>query len=416
MIDQEGIKIDIKVIDYESRLAMVTVSGYVDQANCHLLQQTIGKCLDDKYYHVVFDLQKLVYMSSAGWGVLIGEIKRFRENGGDIKLANMGPEIYEIYQMLEFYHIISEYPSIEDALKSFNVKSIGHSEEPAVAKEFTEEESAGREKAIDEGEEAAADVGVEEGSTPEAEETLAEELAPETEETPAEEELEEEPEPEEIIEDGANAKSAVSEEDENSVSEDVSPEEKPADEEKKSIFEEPIRKEDFIKLSTSDKQSEITDEAHPLEEEEQGEIETGPEEKETNIQVSKKESKYRENSKGTSDDNSKIISEDEIDINIEGILADEGISISSSSPSGLNYVEFDPEKYTRRVDIKMMPVPDKIREIVAHNPELNPLQIRKMLNHPDYGGVNIGYLKLKSLLKSLELDTKEKRYRFYRSS
>jgi hypothetical protein len=31
MIDQEGIKIDIKVIDYESRLAMVTVSGYVDQ-------------------------------------------------------------------------------------------------------------------------------------------------------------------------------------------------------------------------------------------------------------------------------------------------------------------------------------------------------------------------------------------------
>lgn len=56
-------------------------------------------------------------------GVLIGEIKRFRENGGDIKLANMGPEIYEIYQMLEFYHIISEYASVADALKSMNIGS-----------------------------------------------------------------------------------------------------------------------------------------------------------------------------------------------------------------------------------------------------------------------------------------------------
>ncbi|RMF59382.1 MAG: anti-sigma factor antagonist, partial [Calditrichaeota bacterium] len=120
MIEQEGIKIESKLVDKKSRITLVTISGYVDQANCHLLQKTIDQCLADECYNLIFDFQHLVYMSSAGWGVLIGEIKRFRENGGDIKLANMGPEIYEIYQMLEFYHIISEYPSVEEALKSFN--------------------------------------------------------------------------------------------------------------------------------------------------------------------------------------------------------------------------------------------------------------------------------------------------------
>ena len=28
-------------------------------------------------------------MSSAGWGIFVGEVKRFREKGGDIKLVNM---------------------------------------------------------------------------------------------------------------------------------------------------------------------------------------------------------------------------------------------------------------------------------------------------------------------------------------
>ena len=119
MIEQEGIKIETKLVESHPGVVMVETSGYVDQANCHLLQKTIDDSLAGDTYKLIFDFKNLVYMSSAGWGVLIGEIKRFRESGGDIKLANMGPEIYEIYQMLEFYHIISEYPSVEEALKSF---------------------------------------------------------------------------------------------------------------------------------------------------------------------------------------------------------------------------------------------------------------------------------------------------------
>jgi anti-sigma B factor antagonist len=409
MIDQEGIKIDLKIVDYVSHVIKVTVSGYVDQANCHLLQQTIDRCLEDKYYYVVFDLQKLVYMSSAGWGVLIGEIKRFRENNGDIKLANMGPEIYEIYQMLEFYHIISEYPSIEDALKSFNVKPLNLSEKPAAAEEIAEEEPDEQEEKFGELVAPAEEEDKEE-SSPEVEETVAEETTAEM--TPGEQE----PELEEKIENEVNVESAISEEGETDTAEVDYPEEKPAKDEKKSIFEDPFREEDFVKLSIPRKPTEKTEEVHYIHDEAQEENDTGREEKEETIQASNQISEEIEYSEHTSDDSQKIISEDELDINIEGILADEGISISPSRQDSSNYVEFNPEKYNRSIDIKLMPVTDKIRDIVGRNPELGPQQIKKMLRLPDYGGVKISYLKLKSLLKALELDTKKKRYRFYRSA
>ena len=73
-------------------------------------------------FKVIVDFGKLYYMSSAGWGVFIGEIKRFRDNGGDIKLANMNSDIYDVFQMLEFYHILEDYVSVQEAANSFNLE------------------------------------------------------------------------------------------------------------------------------------------------------------------------------------------------------------------------------------------------------------------------------------------------------
>ncbi|MFZ0391626.1 MAG: STAS domain-containing protein, partial [Calditrichia bacterium] len=115
-MSKEGISIQSKIIDKSNNIAVIELGGYIDQANVHLLQKEIDHKINEGLFKIIFNMQNLVYMSSAGWGVLIGEIKRFRENGGDIKLCSLNPEVYEIFQMLEFFHIINEYASIEDAL------------------------------------------------------------------------------------------------------------------------------------------------------------------------------------------------------------------------------------------------------------------------------------------------------------
>jgi len=445
MIDQEGIKIELEAIDQDAQVMLVSVSGYVDQANCYLMQETIDKCLGDKFFRLVFDLQKLMYMSSAGWGVLIGEIKRFRENGGDIKLANMGPEIYEIYQMLEFYHIISEYPSAEDALKSFNIKSAEFSEEAPVEVVGVEEEQPVNEESIPEDENVEAELPVaNQEETPVEQET---EDATLSEEDLVEEDISEEDIPEEelVEEDASLTESPVAEEfsaeksldaeeatgeDEETI-EEASVEEVEVDAEDNSIDEaadieetldeesgpEETFEEESEEKSEPEETPEPEEQVYYIEEDSIDELPVEEEKPEKPRRL--KESAHLEKTpekKDTSDDNPHIILEDEIDINIEGFLANEGIAVSGPRKNKSNYVEFNPDKYQRKFNIKVMPIPDKIRDIVGRNPELSPREIRNMLKHPDYGNVKISYFKFKSLLKALDLDTKQKRYRYYRSA
>lgn len=435
MIDQEGVKIVDRIVDETARVKLIEVGGFVDQANCHLLQNIIDKCLEEQFYNLVFDLQSLVYMSSAGWGVLIGEIRRFRESAGDIKLANMGPEIYEVYQMLEFYHIISEYGSLEEALKSFDmITSIDKFDIRKAQKK--EEEEPALEVPPPQPEPAPYIPPVEESPVKQEPEPQVQEVIevpePEIEEIP-EPELPPEPEIEEtpIVEteplmDETVVMDSISNNEINEVEIDASPEEE-------AVVEAPLENEDIQEFDTpapaeEDMSEETPPENYPeetvkevyVENEDSNHVEEEvvpdpvPDKKEPDNASQKEEVEaYAEDEPV---ENPGIILEEEIDVNIDGILASEGISksISQVDPSG--YITFDPSKYNRNINIKVMPIPDKIRDIVSKYPELSPRQIQKMLTHPDYGGVKIGFFKLRSLLKALDLETKEKRYRFYRSA
>jgi len=52
---------------------------------------------------------------------------------------------------------------------------------------------------------------------------------------------------------------------------------------------------------------------------------------------------------------------------------------------------------------------------VAKQPFANIFQIRRILRHEEFGKTKISLFKLWKLLRELDLDTREKRYRFYRS-
>jgi len=293
MIDQEGIKIVSKKIDKDLNIVMVNLSGYVDQANVYLLQDIIDQNFGNQNYNIIFDLKNLVYMSSAGWGVLVGEIKRIREKGGDLKLLNMSPEIYEIYQMLEFYHLISEFTSLEDVLKSFL-----ESNQEKYANYFDEEQT---------------------------------------------------------IQNLVDTTREISE------------------------------KEQSGELNIPQNSSKQYNKHVEKDNTGEGQLLHGK------IQEQDHEDEQRRD-KDT---------------------LKKYITIPTSENK--SYIEFSPEKREKEIDIKILPLNEKIRQIISQFPEFGIRQIRRALRGEEYGNVKISLLKLKSLLKELELDTKEKRYRFYRS-
>ncbi len=115
----EGLKIKTNFYVNNNDIIIVELGGYVDQTNSAEVEKVISDILKSGKRKIIFDLSELVYMSSAGWGIFVGEIKTVRDQEGDIKLAAMTPEVYEVFQMLEFYHIIQDYVTVQEAVASF---------------------------------------------------------------------------------------------------------------------------------------------------------------------------------------------------------------------------------------------------------------------------------------------------------
>lgn len=117
----EGIQVFEQKVGYNNDIIYLKVSGYIDTSTSLELVKKLKSILDQHFVQFVIDLSGVNYVSSAGWGVFVGEIKSVHEQGGDIKLVNMTPDVYDVFQMLEFDKILRTCDSIEEAINEFDV-------------------------------------------------------------------------------------------------------------------------------------------------------------------------------------------------------------------------------------------------------------------------------------------------------
>jgi len=130
----EGIQVSAEVAGSRNHISIIKVGGYIDTTTSSELERALDSLLKQGRFFIIVDLGNVDYISSAGWGIFISEIKAIRENGGDLKLVRMVPDVYEIFELLEFHHILDVYDSIDEAINKFEVlESSGQS----VAKEVT---------------------------------------------------------------------------------------------------------------------------------------------------------------------------------------------------------------------------------------------------------------------------------------
>jgi len=100
----------VTVVDIEGVLDINTVSEFEA-----ILQELFKK----KQYKIVLNMKKLTYISSAGFGVLMSIIKDVRKNRGDIKIANITPEIFKVFDLLELPGLFHILKTEEDAVSEF---------------------------------------------------------------------------------------------------------------------------------------------------------------------------------------------------------------------------------------------------------------------------------------------------------
>lgn len=130
----EGIQVSAEVAGSRNQISIIKVGGYIDTTTSSELERALDSLLKQGRFFLIVDLGNVDYISSAGWGIFISEIKSIRENGGDLKLVRMVPDVYEIFELLEFHHILDVYDSVDEAINKFEV--LESSGQP-VAKEIT---------------------------------------------------------------------------------------------------------------------------------------------------------------------------------------------------------------------------------------------------------------------------------------
>jgi anti-anti-sigma factor len=83
--------------------------------------------LDEKLYallgrgskQVVIDLAHTDWMNSSGIAILIHHYKKFRDIGGNLRLANLTKNIEKILVIAKLTSVFEVYDSLDDAIASF---------------------------------------------------------------------------------------------------------------------------------------------------------------------------------------------------------------------------------------------------------------------------------------------------------
>jgi len=115
----KGIDVIVEQGGSRYHVAVVRVLGQIDTTTSHELERRLQYLLKDHQFAIVIDLSKVTYISSAGWGIFISEIRGIRESGGDLKLAGMPSDVAEVFELLEFHNILESYRTVEAAVETF---------------------------------------------------------------------------------------------------------------------------------------------------------------------------------------------------------------------------------------------------------------------------------------------------------
>lgn len=85
-----------------------------------LLNDKLHELIETQKTKVVADLAKVSWMNSSGLGILIGGLTTMRNNGGDLRLANVTERIKSLLMITKLITVFNTYDSTEAAISSFN--------------------------------------------------------------------------------------------------------------------------------------------------------------------------------------------------------------------------------------------------------------------------------------------------------
>jgi anti-sigma B factor antagonist len=103
-----------------NKVVVLELSGKImGGPDATLLTEKLHKLIESGRTKVVADLGQVNWMNSSGLGILIGGLTTMRNNGGDLKLANITEKIQSLLMITKLLSVFDTHDTVEKAVESF---------------------------------------------------------------------------------------------------------------------------------------------------------------------------------------------------------------------------------------------------------------------------------------------------------
>src|ERR1700761_326663 len=96
--------------------AVLRATGEVDVYSAPMLRERIRELAAKGAVHLIADLSQVDFLDSSGLGVLVGGLKRLREDGGSLALVVSTSRILRVFQITGLTKAFAVWPSVTDAV------------------------------------------------------------------------------------------------------------------------------------------------------------------------------------------------------------------------------------------------------------------------------------------------------------
>jgi anti-sigma B factor antagonist len=93
----------------------------LDEANIQVIGDEIGALIDaEPTPKLLISFSNVEHLSSAALGALITINNKIRQSKGQLRLANIDPQIYEVFQITRLNKLFQIHATTDEATKSFS--------------------------------------------------------------------------------------------------------------------------------------------------------------------------------------------------------------------------------------------------------------------------------------------------------
>lgn len=103
----------------DGALTLIYPQGFLDAHTAPEFESELQSAIDTGRVRIVVNCKDLDYISSAGLGVFMGCIESVRELGGDIKISNLSPKVFHVFELLGFHQLYDLTETEEEAAQKF---------------------------------------------------------------------------------------------------------------------------------------------------------------------------------------------------------------------------------------------------------------------------------------------------------